>query len=255
MDTKKTISFIEELAQESGAVIRKYFRSGVMVETKGDQTPVTIADRQSEQVMRRMIQQRFPDHGILGEEFETLNPEAKYQWIIDPIDGTKTFVSGTYLFGTLIAMLKDGKPIFGAINNPIVDQFLVGDGNTTWLNGSPVKVRECSSIEQATLLTTNPLTVHQYRDGEAFETFVRRAKIYRTWGDCHGYYLVATGYADIMVDAAMHIWDVAALIPVIEGAGGTITDYYGGDPMSGEGAIATAGPLHEEVLRSLNPKK
>ena len=131
----------------------------------------------------------------------------------------------------------------------------MGDGNTTWLNGVPVKVRDCPSIAEATLLTTNPLTVHQYRDGEAFEAFVRRAKIYRTWGDCHGYYLVATGYADIMIDAAMHIWDVAALVPVINGAGGRITDYYGGDPMSGKGAIATAGPLHEEVLQFLNPKK
>lgn len=254
METQDTIIFIQELAQASGEVIRKYFRNQLVVESKTDNTPVTIADRQSELTMRQMIRQRFPNHGILGEEFEDVNPGAEYQWILDPIDGTKTFVSGTYLFGTLIALLKDGKPILGAINNPITDQFLVGDGDTTWLNGSPVKVRDCTSIEQATLLTTNPLTVHQYRDGAAFEVLARRAKLYRTWGDCHGYYLVATGYADIMIDAAMYVWDVAALIPVIEGAGGRITDYYGGDPMSGEGAIATAGPLHDEVLKTLNSK-
>lgn len=252
METQDTINFIQELAQASGEIIRKYFRSPLTVESKTDSTPVTIADRQSELLMRQMIGQRFPSHGILGEEFEVINQEAEYQWILDPIDGTKTFVSGTYLFGTLIALLKDGKPIFGAINNPITDQFLVGDGNASWLNGTPVKVRECSSIEKSTLLTTNPLTVHHYHDGAAFETLARRANLYRTWGDCHGYYLVATGYADIMIDAAMYVWDVAALIPIVEGAGGKITDYHGGDPMSGEGAIATAGPLHDEVLKILN---
>ena len=247
------LDFTFDLAQASGEIICKYFRKKMDIESKSDQTPVTIADRQAEQVMRNMIQETYPDHGILGEEFETINPDARFQWVLDPIDGTKTFVSGTYLFGTLIALLKDGRPIIGAINNPITRQFLVGDRQTTWLNGTPVKVRDCPSIASAALLTTNPLTVHQYRDGEAFEVLVRQVKLYRTWGDCHGYYLVATGYADIMIDAAMHIWDVAALIPVIEGAGGKISDYYGGDPMSGEGAIATAGALHDEVLRALNP--
>jgi histidinol phosphatase-like enzyme (inositol monophosphatase family) len=252
MENQKLIDFFQELAQASGEIIWRYFRSGVDVETKSDLTPVTIADRQAEKIMRQMIQARYPEHGILGEEFDDVNPEATYQWILDPIDGTKTFVSGTYLFGTLIALLRDGKPILGAINNPIVDQFLVGDRKTTWLNGVPVKVRDCQSLAQATLLTTSPLTVEKYRDGTAFAALTRQVKLYRTWGDCHGYYLVATGYADIMIDPAMHIWDVAALIPVIEGAGGKITDYYGGDPMSSKGTIATAGPLHEEVLRALN---
>jgi len=250
---REYIDFAQELAQASGEIIRRYFRSDIQIETKSDLTPVTIADRQAEKIMRSMIHERFPEHGILGEEFEDINPDAEYQWILDPIDGTKTFVTGTYLFGTLIALLKDGKPIIGVINNPIVDQFLVGDGRQTWLNGDAVKVRDCPSIEQATLLTTSPLTVEKYRDGAAFDELTQRVHLYRTWGDCHGYYLVATGYADIMVDPAMHVWDVAALVPVIEGAGGKITDYYGGDPMSGEGAVATAGPLHEEVIRLLNP--
>ena len=247
------IDFIQELANASGEIIRRYFRSGIAVETKSDQTPVTIADRQAEETMRQLIQARYPGHGILGEEFAEVNPGAEYQWILDPIDGTKTFVSGTYLFGTLIALLCDGKPILGAINNPIVNQFLVGDGSTTWLNGVPVKVRDCPSLEQATLLTTSPLNVARHRDGAAFDALARRVKLFRTWGDCHGYFLVATGYADIMVDAAMSVWDVAALIPVIEGAGGKITDYFGGDPMSSMGAVATAGPLHAEVVAALNP--
>lgn len=253
MSTHEYIDFSRELAQASGEVIRKYFRSSLDVETKSDQTPVTIADRQAEQIMRAMIQKRFPEHGILGEEFETINSGAAYQWVLDPIDGTKTFVSGTYLFGTLIALLENGRPILGVINNPITEQFLVGDGQQTWLNGVPVKVRDCPSIGQATLLTTNPLTIHQYRDGAAFDALTQQVKLYRTWGDCHGYFLVATGYADIMIDAAMHIWDVAALVPIIQGAGGKITNYYGGDAMSGEGAVATAGPLHDLVIALLNP--
>lgn len=252
-DHSQLIQFIETLAQASGEVIRRYFRSGFAVETKSDQTPVTIADRQAEQAMRALIQARYPEHGILGEEFPAVNPGAQYQWVLDPIDGTKTFVSGTYLFGTLIALLKNGKPLLGAINNPVTEQFLVGDGQQTWLNGQPVQVRPCADLSQATLLTTSPLNVERHRNGPAFERLARQVKLYRTWGDCHGYYLVATGYADIMIDPMMNIWDVAALIPVIRGAGGRITDYFGGDAMSGQGAVATAGPLHDEVIRALNP--
>jgi len=247
------IKFSQELAQASGTIIHRYFRSGMEIEIKSDQTPVTIADRQAEEIMRSMIQKRYPHHGILGEEYETINPDAEFQWILDPIDGTKTFVTGTYLFGTLIALLKEGNPILGVINNPVIGQFLVGDGQTTWLNGTPVRVRPCETIEDSTLLTTNPLTIHQYHNGLVFETLVRRAKLYRTWGDCHGYFLLATGYADIMIDAIMNFWDIAALIPIVEGAGGRITDYHGGDPMQGMGTIATAGQIHDEVLQALNP--
>jgi myo-inositol-1(or 4)-monophosphatase len=254
MESQNFIQFTQELAQASGEIIRKYFRSALHIDTKIDQTPVTIADREAERIMRQMIQERFPDHGILGEEFEDISPDAEYQWVLDPIDGTKTFVSGTYLFGTLIALLRDGKPLIGVINNPVTDQFLVGDGQTTWLNSVPVKVRDCQSIEEATLLVTSHLNVERYRDITAFNDLIHQVQLYRTWGDCHGYYLVATGYADIMIDPVMHIWDVAALIPIVEGAGGKITDYFGGNPMSGEGAIATAGPLHDFVIQSLNPE-
>lgn len=249
------IAFSKELSAASGAIIRKYFRTPMAVDSKADQTPLTIADQQAEMVMRQMIKERYPHHSILGEEFETTNPGAEYQWILDPIDGTKNFVAGTYLFGTLIALLKDGQPILGVINNPITDQFLIGDGFQTWLNGEQVRVRDCLAIEQATMLTTSHWSSVENRDGSAFEALSRRVRLYRTWGDCYGYYLVATGYADIMIDPLMHIWDVAALVPIIKGAGGMITDYFGGDPMRGEGAIATAGSLHDEVVRTLNPSR
>lgn len=256
MDSRNEwIEFSQELAQASGEIIRRYFRSPISVETKADSTPLTIADQEAERYMRDLIQARYPHHGILGEEFETVNPRATYQWVLDPIDGTKNFVSGTTLFGTLIGLMVDGHPIIGAIHNPITAQFLVGDGAHCWLNGEPVRVRPCARIEDATLLTTSHWNVFQHQDGPAFEALSRRARLYRSWGDCYGYYLVASGYADIMIDPAMHLWDVVALVPIIVGAGGRITDYYGGDPLSAQGAVATAGSLHEEVIRALNPAR
>jgi myo-inositol-1(or 4)-monophosphatase len=248
------IEFSKELAIASGVIIRKYFRTELLVDPKVDNTPVTIADREAELIMRRMIRDRFPGHGILGEEFETINPDADFQWILDPIDGTKNFLSGTCLFGTLITLMNKGKPIIGVINNPILDQFLIGNGNSTWLNGEQVCVRDCESLSDAILLTTSHWSISRYRNGNAFEELSRKVKMYRTWGDCYGYYLIATGYADIMIDPAMHIWDVAPLIPIIEGAGGRLTDYYGNDPLDGEGSIASAGKLHDEVIRLLNPE-
>ena len=245
--------FARELADASGDIIRRYFRSGIAIETKSDSTPVTIADRQAEEVMRKMIANRFPHHGIIGEELGAANSNSEYQWILDPIDGTKTFAAGTYLFGTLIALLKNNQPVLGVINNPIVDQFLIGDGEQAWLNDLQVKVRPCQSIEDATLLVTSHWSVHQYRDGTAFDALTKRVKLYRSWGDCHGYYLIATGYADIMIDPVMNLWDIAALIPIIEGAGGRITDYYGNDPMGGEGVVATTGNIHDQVIEALNP--
>ena len=246
-------SFAKELADASGEIIRKYFRSNLSIDTKSDQTPVTIADRQAEEMMRAMIMNRFPEHGILGEEFGQHNPDSVYQWVLDPIDGTKTFITGTYLFGTLIALMKENRPVLGVINNPIMDQYLLGDGKQTWLNGVPVKVRACQAIEDATLLASEHWSAHKYQNGIAFDALTKRVKIYRTWGDCHGYYLVATGYADIMIDPIMSIWDTVALIPIIEGAGGRITDYFGEDPMGGEGIIATTGDFHDQVIEALNP--
>jgi myo-inositol-1(or 4)-monophosphatase len=250
--TDEFIAFSKQLAEASGAVIRKYFRVQVPVEEKADRSPVTIADREAERLMRQMIAEHYPDHGIIGEEFEPVNPEGEYQWILDPIDGTKNFVAGTCLFGSLIALMKDGSPILGVIHNPVIQQFLVGNGTQTWLNDQPVKVRPCKAIEEATLLTTSHWSAWKHRNGLAFEALTRRAKMYRTWGDCYGYYLVASGYADIMIDPDMHIWDIAPLIPIIQGAGGKLTDYYGNDPLHGQGAVATAGMIHDEVIQALS---
>jgi myo-inositol-1(or 4)-monophosphatase len=249
------IEFAKRLAAASGELIREYFRADFDVEIKADNSPVTTADKLAEETMREMIARQFPQHGVISEEFKAIRPKADYLWYLDPIDGTNSFLAGTPLFGTLIALTHLGEPILGVIHLPVTGQLMLGIQDRTWLNDNPVSVRQCKSIENAVLLTTNHWRVHQCHDGPAFDALTRRARLYRTWGDCYGYYLVASGFADIMVDAAMHLWDLMALIPIVRGAGGVISDYHGGDPLSGEGLIATSGSIHTEVVRLLNPHR
>ncbi len=248
------LAFTRLLAEESGATIRRYFRTGYTVDSKSDESPVTVADRQAEERMRALIAEHYPAHGILGEEFGHHQPDAPFQWVLDPIDGTKNFISHSYLFGTLIALTHEGQALLGAINQPILQDLLLGDGETTWLNGAPVRVRNCDRIEDAVFLTTSHYNVANFQNGPAFEAVAQRAGRYHTWGDCHGYYLVAVGGADVMTDPVMNLWDRAALAPIIEGAGGRITDWQGGDPLYGSGVIASGGGFHDELIRLLNPQ-
>lgn len=247
------LAFARHLAELSASVIKPYFRSDLTIEIKADLSPVTIADMKAEEVMREAIMAAFPDHGILGEEFGHHQPDATYQWVLDPIDGTKSFISHSYLFGTLIALVKDDKPILGVINHPIFSDFLVGDGYETRLNDRLVRVRSCPRIEDAVLLNTSHWNVYNHQDGDAFAALTKRVQRYNNWGDCHGYYLVACGGADVMLDPILNPWDLMALIPIIEGAGGRITDWQGRDPIGGSGAVATSGEIHDEIIRALNP--
>ena len=246
-------TFARHLANLSAAVIKPYFRSGFQVDIKADLSPVTIADMQAEETMREAIMRAYPDHGILGEEFGHHQPDAPYQWVLDPIDGTKSFITHSYLFGTLIALVKEGKPILGVINHPIFNDFLIGDGFEAHLNDRRVHVRQCASIEDAVLLNTSHWSVYKYQNGDAFSALSKRVQRYNNWGDCHGYYLVACGGADIMTDPILNPWDLMALIPIIEGAGGRITDWQGNDPITGSGAVATGGGIHDAVIQALNP--
>lgn len=246
--------FLVELAEKSGDVIRPWFASPELaVEDKSDRTPVTIADRGAEELMRRMIRQRYPGHGILGEELGPENTEAEFVWVLDPIDGTRAFAAATPLFGTLIALLHRNLPVLGAIHQPVLRQLLIGDGSRTTLNGRTVRVRATQQIEEATLLCSDVLSPAQYQNGPAFDALCRRVKLVRTWGDCYGYLLLATGWADLMCDPIMNPWDVAALIPVIRGAGGVITDWQGRDPVSATSIVAAAPLLHAQVIAALNP--
>ncbi len=246
-------SFAIELAEAAGKIIRPLFGNPALtVDTKSDDTPVTAADRGAEQCIREMITARYPDHGILGEEFGAERADADYCWVIDPIDGTKSFVSGCPLFGTLIALLKNGQPLIGLIHQPILNQTCIGNGTRTLLNGKPTRVRNTTGLSAATLLVTSFLSIGQHQDQGGFDRLTSRIALARTWGDCYGYLLVASGFADIMLDSIVNDWDKLALIPVIRGAGGLITDWQGNDPVSGTSIVAAAPGLHPQVIRTLN---
>lgn len=244
--------FARYLADLSAGVIKPYFRTNIRVEQKSDQSPVTIADKNAEEIMRNEIEKEFPEHGIIGEEFGNHNEEAEYKWVLDPIDGTKSFICGIATFGTLISLLKDGEPVLGIINQPIINEFLYGDGNTTELNGITVKARSCDKLSDAVLLTSDHLMIEKYQDKDKFDSLIKKIRLYRTWGDCFGYYLVATGFADIMIDPIMSDWDKMALIPIIRGSGGIISDYQGNNPVTGNSTIAAAKGLHSRIIEMLN---
>ncbi|HRE81250.1 MAG TPA: histidinol-phosphatase [Opitutaceae bacterium] len=246
--------FALELAEASGDFIRPFFANPALaVELKSDESPVTAADRGAEELMRARISREFPDHGIIGEEFGEDRPDAEWVWVLDPIDGTKAFMTACPLFGTLIALLHQGQPVLGIIHQPILRQMLVGDGSATFLNGRQVRVRACSRLSEATLLTSDPLTPARYQNGPAYDALTKQARLVRTWGDCYGYLLVACGWADIMLDPIMNPWDIAALVPVIRGAGGVITDWKGHAPYPANSTIAANPELHAKVMAALHP--
>lgn len=242
--------FLVELAERSGDFIRPLFADpSVAVETKADASPVTAADRGAEQLLRGLIAQRFPAHGIIGEEFGPERPDAEFVWVLDPIDGTKSFITGVPLFATLIALLHRGQPVLGAIHQPVLRQLMIGDGAATTLNGRAVRCRATTRLEDATLLTSDPYNPGKYQNGAAYDACARRAKLVRTWGDAYGYLLVASGWADICMDPIMNPWDIAALVPVIRGAGGVISDWRGGAAYPAESTLAAATPeLHAAAL-------
>ena len=247
------VNFLNELLDTSREIIRPYFTApDLQEETKEDETPVTIADRETEHVLREKIRQTYPDHGIIGEEFGNEREEAEYVWVLDPIDGTKSFISGVPLFGTLIGLLKDGVPLLGAIDQPILGQRMTGDGEQTLLNGKPVHIRKTASLADTTLLSTDPLEPSRIWNADAWRDLTSRVRLYRTWGDCYGYLLLAAGKADIMIDPIVSKWDFLPIIPIIRGAGGIITDWMGNDPIKGNSIIASSPSIHAEIIQILN---
>ncbi len=247
-------TFMRELAVASGDVILPYFgRKDVGLELKADETPVTRADRGAEEVMRRMIEQRFPEHGIVGEELGTQRVDAEFVWVLDPIDGTKSFISAIPLFGTLIGLLHQGRPVLGCIHQPVLRQLMLGDGKTTTLNGSPVRVRPCPELRQATLLTTDPTYPAKFQSAAGYAALEQQVRLSRSWGDCYGYLLVAAGWADVMVDPIMNPWDLLPVEPIIRGAGGVITNWQGqpANHLGATSAVASAPEIHADVIRIL----
>ena len=246
-------AFITELARESGDFVRPLFgKLALPVELKSDQTPVTYADKGAEELMRQMIGRRFPEDGLLGEEYGAERTDAEFVWVLDPVDGTRSFVTGVPLWGTLIALLHRNQPVLGCIHLPALGQLLIGDGESAKLNGVDVKCRDTQKLGEAILLTTDWRAPDKYQSGPAFGRLAGAAKLTRTWGDCYGYFLVATGWADVMLDPIMNPWDIAALVPIIRGAGGVISDWQGAAAWPAESTVAAVTPaLHAEVIDRL----
>lgn len=243
---------LNELLDASADVISRYYHQrNFSVEQKSNNTPVTAADKEAERVMRDLINKRFPGHGIVGEEYGNENEQAEYVWVLDPIDGTIAFIHGVPLFVTLIALLKNGQPILGAINQPIARLRCEGDNDHAWLNGEPICMRETPSIDKATLLATDIGKINRMHTREGFARLFEKASLFRTWGDGFGYILLACGKADIMLDAQMAPWDILPVIPVVRGAGGRITTFSGADPVSGTSAVSAHPARHDEVMQIL----
>ena len=248
------VALADRLAEAARPVIRKYFRTPVAVDDKPDDSPVTIADREVEAAMRAIIKDTFPSHGILGEEHGRENTDAEYVWVLDPIDGTKAFITGKPSFGTLIALAHRGTPILGIIDQAILgERWIGGAGHPTTLNGQPARVRECDALSKAYAYTTGP----EFFDADtlpAWNRIAARVKQPRYGCDCYAYALLTSGFVDLVVEAGLKPYDYAALVPVIENAGGIITDWNGAKvTIHSDGRICAAGDarLHAQALEVL----
>ncbi len=256
---KKISEFANHLAELSAPIARKYFRlpNGEII--KDDKSPVTQADREIEETLRAEIINNFPEHGIIGEEFGLRNPNAEYQWIIDPIDGTSSFIIGRLTFGTLIALAYKGEIQIGIINQPITNERWIGiNGEGAWLNGKPIKSRDCNSISNAIISTTSQF----FFDGpdlQKFQKLSAQAK-YQSFGgvvyggDCYAYALLASGFLDIIIEPRLKIYDYAALLPIIKMAGGFVGDWYGNEiKFKSDGKIIACGSeaLYHKVVKAI----
>lgn len=246
------LALAERLADSAGPILRGYFRNPMPVEVKADDSPVTRADREAEAAMRALLADSASDHGIIGEEFGRDNPDADYVWVLDPLDGTRAFISGKPTFGTLIALAYKGEPILGVIDMPILGERWVGGvGLQTTMNGSPAYTRKGTQLAAARMGATSP---EIFRPGHETETFAAlRASVTdcNYGGDCYGYALVASGWLDMVLETTLQPYDFAAIAPVIAGAGGVMTD-WAGKPLTldSAGDVLAAGDsaLHTAAL-------
>ena len=237
--------FVDQLATASGDTILPFFRTALAVENKKTAgfDPVTAADRAAENAMRALIRKHFPAHGILGEEYESENPDAEYVWVLDPIDGTKSFIAGMVAWGTLIGLCRLGEPVYGMMHQPFTRERFFGDGGAARYRGPAgnrdLRVRTCDSLKDAVMFTTSPLLMNE-ADRARFKLVEDKVKLSRYGGDCYAYCMLAAGQIDLIVETELKAHDIVALIPIINGAGGIVTTWEGGPPQAG-GRIVVAG--------------
>lgn len=248
-ELKKLLDFAVDLAREAGAITYGHFKGSFVAERKADNSFVTVADREAEKYLRARIAEAFPDDSILGEEEGEKSAVSNRRWIVDPIDGTYSFVHGVPLYGVLIGLELGDEPILGVVNLPALSELVyAARGLGCYCNGEPAHVSSTRSLDQALLLATDFGVCEQYGFGSAAELLQRRVHSRRTWGDAYGHVLVATGRADIMLDPVMNVWDCAALLPIVEEAGGRFTDWNGTPTIHGGNAISTNGLLFDSVM-------
>jgi histidinol-phosphatase len=246
------LNFAVDLAREAGQVTLRHFRGSFVAERKADNSFVTIADRESETLMRTKISANFPADAILGEEQGLKPGTSGRQWILDPIDGTYSFVHGVPLYAVLIALEVEKDSVLGVINIPALNEIVfAARGLGCFWNDQPCQVSSIESLDEALLLSSDFGTCEQFGFGPAADRLQRLVHTRRTWGDAYGHLLVATGRAEIMIDPVMNAWDCAALLPIIEEAGGTFTDWHGERTIYGGNAISTNGALFEETMKNL----
>lgn len=256
-DLDTYIDLCQELCEKSGSIIMEYFRQPVEIIDKADKgpsvySPVTEADRRAEEAIRNLIGEAFPEHGIRGEEYGDLNTGSRHVWVLDPIDGTKSFISGLPTWGTLIALLKDGKPILGAMNQPFVGDRFIGIQNLATLNDKKISTRPCNRLKDATLAVTDLGMFQTSEQLKAFNSIAPQVKNIRFGGDCYNYALLAAGHIDLVIEGSLMPWDIQALIPIIKGAGGHITDWSGKEIQDGGWVIAAgSSELHKVALDHL----
>lgn len=238
-----------EIAKKGGDHTLNYFNKSYDVERKSDNSPVTIADREAESIMREAIAERFPDHGIIGEEHGRSNEASSVQWILDPIDGTKSFIHGVPLYTTLIGVVVDKQPVVGIIYAPALDELCeAARGNGARLNGEPCRVRPCDELSKASFMSTDAYTAAKFNNGDAFDALLEKTRIHRTWGDAYGHMLVATGRADLMFDPVLNIWDAAPLLTILQEAGGVFCDTAGNETIESGNGFSCGCELLPQVL-------
>jgi myo-inositol-1(or 4)-monophosphatase len=251
-------AFVDELATVSGETILPFFRTLLGVDDKnagGRFDPVTAADRAAEQAMRALIGRHFPDHGVIGEEFGNDRADAEYVWVLDPIDGTKSFIAGMPVWGTLIALTRMGEPVFGMMHQPFIQERFTGDGQSALYRGPTGKrdlmVKPCDALADAILFTTSPLLMNE-SDRAIFQRVEKVAKLSRYGGDCYAYCMLAAGHVDLVIETELKPHDIVPLIPIIRGAGGIVTSWDGG-PAEAGGRIVAAGDrrVHDAALEIL----
>lgn len=247
---EELLEFAAELAREAGEITLKYFRRGAQAELKADGSFVTAADREAERHVRARLAERFPADAVQGEEWGESEGSSGRRWIVDPIDGTYSFVHGVPLYGVLVGVESEGQPVVGVVNMPALGEMVsAARGLGCWWGGARARVSATTRLEDALLVATDFGACEHYGFGRACGELQRRAQQRRTWGDCYGHVLVATGRADVMLDPIMNVWDCAALLPVVEEAGGTFTDWRGRRTIRGGNAVSTNGALFAEVMR------